>query len=887
MALPKRFRIFVIIGLVFLAGATTTVLLILKSDLFLPLRQSLVAELIGDSLGHPISINGDVSFAFADNVKISISDAVFVEGKTRNVSGAEAFKRVSFECAYSCLVGKVKDLGTFQMAGATIIVRPPTAASSGEEPQEAPAAFRIPSAFLKSRLSDDFLLSDVQLRYVDEPNGWDEAFDIRTLRFRRPSGSGKTAIAFAGTTNGYDLTLEGEISRGDWKTPLAVLPITIRLEVSGLTSTATGTIDISNPVAIVDLSFNSRSESIGDFLEAAGLAREIEGTGDATGTLSGPLDSLALADLSLSARNEFGDTLDVTGSVGDLVNGSAISLDLRSTLAPLAPRDPDADDAFAIETTGLTLHLSGSRDKLSVSDAHVITNLAVLELGDFGPISVERVVKQPDNRVSLEGIDIRHGPAEAPYLELRGRIGDLLGLEEIHLSGGYHVPTAEAFGLSLDDANALGRLAGEIEISDQDGLLSLRKFTAAVTGTDLLSFDAELSIAHLRRIDAFALETELDIPDLAAYASVFGVTLTHAAPVVAFDGTLTLRDSSFSADGALQAGASKVQIDAKLSEDTDNGLYAATGDIRSAQLDVSDFAGLIELTIKGEHPHLDPVEIAEAVKYKTRMKIGLDIEKLITNKAVAGNVAGTLGYEDLKLSLAPLALTYLGGTIKGDFSADFNKKTPVLSAKGRIEKWRLGRLMREFGLTAPFNSTIYMSFDVNGAAGSAIGLLKSLTGRVTASLWGGEIPTRLIDLTGLNLVTWVFSNTSGKDTSKLVCAVMPLHFKNGRASTTSLIIETENVQIVGGGSVDLRSETMDLSFVPRPKRKQVVDIVSPFSIKGHMGKPNLEVKQAGAGRAIGETLSLPLNLLGRIFGGGGLIDEKAKPCVLPKATGPK
>jgi hypothetical protein len=138
----------------------------------------------------------------------------------------------------------------------------------------------------------------------------------------------------------------------------------------------------------------------------------------------------------------------------------------------------------------------------------------------------------------------------------------------------------------------------------------------------------------------------------------------------------------------------------------------------------------------------------------------------------------------------------------------------------------------------------------------------------------------------MNAFTWLVTGNQEKGT-KLVCAVLPLHFKNGAASTRSLIVETNNVQIVGAGSINFKSGALNLSFMPRAKRKQLVEIVSPFELKGTIAKPDLIVKDAGPGRAVGEVVSLPLNLIGHIFRGSGEVDEKARPCVLPKNTKPK
>ncbi|CTQ72666.1 hypothetical protein [Roseibium alexandrii] len=118
---------------------------------------------------------------------------------------------------------------------------------------------------------------------------------------------------------------------------------------------------------------------------------------------------------------------------------------------------------------------------------------------------------------------------------------------------------------------------------------------------------------------------------------------------------------------------------------------------------------------------------------------------------------------------------------------------------------------------------------------------------------GGHFPDRLIELSGLSVFTWLMSGNAEQG-AKLVCAVLPLRFKSGSASGNSIVVETENVQIVGGGSVNFKNGNLDLAFLPRAKKKQLVEIVSPFEIKGNLLDPELIVKDSGAGRAMGEVL---------------------------------
>jgi uncharacterized protein involved in outer membrane biogenesis len=155
--------------------------------------------------------------------------------------------------------------------------------------------------------------------------------------------------------------------------------------------------------------------------------------------------------------------------------------------------------------------------------------------------------------------------------------------------------------------------------------------------------------------------------------------------------------------------------------------------------------------------------------------------------------------------------------------------------------------------------------------------LASLDGTVALSMGEGRIGSRLIDLTGQNLVGWLFSAGTG---TRLRCAAARLGFNAGDGRVEGLILKTENVQLLGAGTVDLRGQTLDLTFDPKPARGGVLQTSTPFRVHGDLASPTIDLRSAGglAGRAIVETLTLPLNVLGAIFGGGG--NRSAADCTL-------
>jgi hypothetical protein len=98
------------------------------------------------------------------------------------------------------------------------------------------------------------------------------------------------------------------------------------------------------------------------------------------------------------------------------------------------------------------------------------------------------------------------------------------------------------------------------------------------------------------------------------------------------------------------------------------------------------------------------------------------------------------------------------------------------------------------------------------------------------------------------------------------------------------VLETDKMQATGAGTLDLRTETMDFVFAPRPKREDLVGQVGPVGVRGPLSSPDIKLADgAVAAKVLGETIGLPLHLLGSLLGANGRPLPDHKPCVVVPA----
>ncbi|MCZ6758487.1 MAG: hypothetical protein O7C39_09415, partial [Bacteroidetes bacterium] len=121
-----------------------------------------------------------------------------------------------------------------------------------------------------------------------------------------------------------------------------------------------------------------------------------------------------------------------------------------------------------------------------------------------------------------------------------------------------------------------------------------------------------------------------------------------------------------------------------------------------------------------------------------------------------------------------------------------------------------------------------------------------------------------------------------KGYSDLNCFIARFDFHDGVGKSESLMLDTANVLSQGEGVIDLRDETIDIKADPRPKKKQLVEITTPFSIEGPLASPSVKVSATGAtARTVAEIALSPVRLLGPLW---SVVSEQGKdtenPCLL-------
>jgi hypothetical protein len=147
--------------------------------------------------------------------------------------------------------------------------------------------------------------------------------------------------------------------------------------------------------------FTGSAPELTKLLAVYDVKNDFEGNGTVTARLSGPVNSPKMTDIALKLAFENSDSVEMTGSVGNVVKIADFNLDLTGTLPPPASKEGEQKPFYDLGITSFSGHIAGSIDGVRVQDLHVITNSVKAQLQDIGPITAERLYKDPQGRLGL------------------------------------------------------------------------------------------------------------------------------------------------------------------------------------------------------------------------------------------------------------------------------------------------------------------------------------------------------------------------------------------------------------------------------------------------------------------------------------------------------
>ena len=252
-----------------------------------------------------------------------------------------------------------------------------------------------------------------------------------------------------------------------------------------------------------------------------------------------------------------------------------------------------------------------------------------------------------------------------------------------------------------------------------------------------------------------------------------------------------------------------------------------------------------------------------------------------------------------ELTVDPLAAVLAEGELQGGLALDARETPAGLALNLRGRNIDFGQLARETGVDSGLEGRVGLDLDVNGRGGSPRAIASTLSGSAAMASPGGRIDNQLFKVLAVGLDSITGPLLGSESQAALNCFVVQFDFEQGLGRSRALALDSETMILTGEGTLDLRSEALDLDFDTATRQPSLASLAVPFKVGGTLKNPKVSADAVGAATGAVENLAgtatttaegvwgYVAGLLGNESGGGGGGDSGASsPCVVAAGSPP-
>jgi uncharacterized protein involved in outer membrane biogenesis len=203
------------------------------------------------------------------------------------------------------------------------------------------------------------------------------------------------------------------------------------------------------------------------------------------------------------------------------------------------------------------------------------------------------------------------------------------------------------------------------------------------------------------------------------------------------------------------------------------------------------------------------------------------------------NLTARIQMRDSVLSLNPLQFGFAGGQLTGTVRLDGNKEPIRGDLKMRVKDLQLAKLFPTVKQAQDSKGNIDGLVELAGTGDSVGKLLGSANGKIGVYMDEGRVSRFLMELVALDLWDVARVKLRGDENIEIRCAIADFAVKDGMAQTNAFVFDTTVTNVSGSGSINLKTEEMDLTLKPQPKDSGLGSLRTPLHIKGTFSEPKV------------------------------------------------
>ena len=829
--------------------------LFLSSPLFSSVRTTFVENLISKKLGQEVRIEDEVRLGLGRQLQVSAAGLELPGSQNADVNLA-AIDEIEFEVSARDLWNSKLSLSGLSLSGVHLNLITDKDGfgnwqSISQTEAEAGKPANSPTPLLAGILTDRKIdLTDIAILYQNDLNGLELDLQLPELLLKRDTETDVATAVGAGSLNGESFDLNATFPAED---PFQLAMNFEQISIVAEEVPQEDGLQVATTVEIAEL---------GQLLDILKLNRVLEGTGNIGATFKSVDGVARIDDLSVLAKLEGGQSLSLTGQIGELGNPEDVSLTTRIRLYPEDAEPAPAASRYDLKLVAVDMVIDSVPGQVPQRQMVIKTNGFTLDTSGEGPppIKFSELSRTPEGALRVGSINLRIGNPADPFIILNGSVDDALQLQGISAEGLMDIPAASLISPELLRPNdQLGRFSGNFHLNGDISQLSLTNLDGKTSETEVWNLEVHGTVKNVLKFEDLDLAIDVEVPsgaDLLEALSLERVETGQARLEI----DLASEGTDWNASANVEVAESVLEIVADLDDATSDPVLK--GSIESDLIKIDHIRTIIQAAAQlrklgGTEPNEEDVnqeagdtgplrDVTLKPIGRSVLLSGMDMDVDIDLRHIEGakgisSLQSELTLDKNELKAGPLKFEYGGAHFDVTVQMDLSNDARLLTLTGKAGGWQLDDILHGLKFKKGASGTIYADFSVTGGTDSSKHFINSMSGNATVSMRDGSIETQLLDLAGLGVLPWVFTKEKQK-VAPIVCLRAPISISNGSISTKQTTLETDHVQVVVFGGVDVAGKVLDLNLQPRKIGEPLSKSPWPVTLKGPLAKPKIKVK---------------------------------------------
>ena len=818
-----------------------------------------IARMVKDTTGRELYLGGNLDLEIGLIPALVIEDVSFQNVSWGSRPELVKIRRLEVQVAVLPLLRRVVQVKRLVLVEPDILIETNSAGKSNlkfETIKKRKAAKSVAEApaYVKSILSaltfNDIRIEKGRLAFKDGQSG--RAYTVTLERATAVARiDGPVALKLNGGYNRKPFRVKATLGSLTALTdPDKTWPVKLTSQIAGSTVTIDGVARDPIKGKGLAITVTGTGPSIPEILKQYNITYIPDlGPFDVTAKLTDPEGRLGLEDIDLKVGGEDRVQARFTGSIRDLIKGKGLAITVTGT----GPSIPE-----------------------------ILKQYNITYIPDLGPFDVTAKLTDPEGRLGLEDIDLKVGGEDRVQARFTGSIRDLIkgkGLAITVTGTGPSIPEIlKQYNITyIPD---LGPFDVTAKLTDPEGRLGLEDIDLKVGTEAMVKTRFTGAVENITAIKGMNLSFDIQGKDLVNLEKITGKPMPLNGPFSVSGNAVALSAKSYKISD-LKALIQESDLNGSLEINLAGKKPRITADLSSQKLDLRPL--LSKKESKTGEPEKDSAELPprkgkvfpdtplrlEVLK-QVDAEIELNAKQLLLPLLFLSDTTAHVVLEDGHLTVAPLKLVMGGGTLDGHFDLNVQGKAAQVATALKIDQYELGSMLKKLGINDSLQGNMDMDFDLKSRGSSIAELMSGLNGKTMMVMGDGSINLKAVKLLGTDLSSGLLRllNPLKKEEkyAKINCFAGGFDIKNGLAQSSALVLDTSQVRVFGYGKIDLKTEEIDLSFKPSPKKGVGINGLAKFTLsfgeltralkfKGTLSNPSLSIDPTGSiitlGKAIG------------------------------------